>query len=112
MRKLIFMIVATALFTSCEKKEIELLEPTKTEQAAPGNEPNESNNFNNNKYWLLYKTGKYELYNRVTKTVGQYIIDDAERLLRMPATQWEIPAGAPYVFNFNTGLKFDKKLIK
>lgn len=118
MKNLLFTaIAATMFFAACSPTGVELAKPEAPKTEEPGKdtvkvEPNESNDFNNNKYWLLYKTGKYELYNRDSKKVGQFGIDEAERLLRMPSTVWEIPAGAPYVFNQVTGLKFDKKLIK
>jgi hypothetical protein len=117
MKRMLFTaIAATMLFASCEPNGVELSKPEEPKKEVPGNagkvEPNESNNFNDNKYWLLYKTGKYELYNRDLKTTGQYLIDEAERLLRTPGTKWEIPAGAPYLFSQDNGLKFEKKMIK
>lgn len=108
------ILVATLLVAACSPTEIELLEPEPTEQ--PGDttqkEPTEANDFNNNKYWLLYKKGLFELYNSETKDLGQFRIDEAERLLRMPSTVWQIPEGAPYVFSMGVGLSFNKKLIK
>jgi hypothetical protein len=115
MRKVFLtMIAATMFFASCSPSDIELAEPdaksgqTETSKVVS----NEANNFNNNKYWLLYKGGKYELYNRETKATEQMLIDDAERLLRMPSTPWQMPAGSPYVFSSVHGLKIDKSLMK
>lgn len=114
MRKLILVLATALTVVACSPTEIELLQPEPTE--TPGDtipkEPTETNNFNNNKYWILYKDGKFELYNSETKAFGQFKIDDAERLLRMPATVWSIPSGAPYVFSSINGLLFDKRLLK
>lgn len=114
MRNLFLILAATLLVAACSPTEIELVEPEPTEQ--PGdttqNTPDETNDFNNNKYWLLYKQGLYELHNTETNEFGQFRIDEAERLLRMPSTVWEIPEGAPYTFLMNVGLSFNKKLIK
>jgi protein involved in sex pheromone biosynthesis len=118
MKKLLFTaIAATMFFAACSPTGVELAKPETPKTEEPQKdpvkvEPSEANDYNNNKYWLLYKTGKYELYNRETKKVGQFLIDDAERLLRMPGTVWEIEPGAPYVFSFGVGLGFNKNLIK
>lgn len=118
MKRLLFTaIAATMFFAACSPTDVELATPEKATTEEPAKdtvkvEPNEANNFNNNKYWLLYKTGKYELYNQDSKETGQFSIDEAERLLRMPGTKWVIPAGAPYVFDHVSGLKFEKKIIK
>lgn len=120
MKNLIILFAAILFISSCSPTEIESLQPDdpKTDttknpgSTTGGKELNEGNDFGNNKYWLLYKTGKFELYNTEKKETGQFDVDNAERLLRMPGTVWQIPEGAPYVFDQQNGLRFDKRLIK
>lgn len=116
MKKYLFIIAAILMFAACSPTEVEMIEPETPEatnpDGSPADEPSEANNFNNNHYWLVYKEGKFELLNSKTKERGQFKVDEAERLLRMPNTDWTIPTDAPYLFSQANGLRFERRLIK
>lgn len=131
MKNLVLVIAATMMFAACSPTEVELVKPQlpnivkpTPDPVKPGDQPgsgqvdnptedpSEFNDFNNNRFWIMYKNGKYELLNKETDKREQFDITTTERLLRMPGTVWEIPADAPYIFSFESGLRFDRTQIK
>lgn len=63
----------------------------------------------NYEYYLdLFNSGKWELEIIETGETEIGIIDWAEMNLRNPEHLYRIPDGAPYEFDFNTGLSFIK----
>jgi len=57
-------------------------------------------------YWCLSRIKQlYELENIATNERQQFDINNAERLLRNPNSEWKIPNDAPYYMNFNSGLR-------
>lgn len=57
---------------------------------------------------LYYIEKTFELENINTKERKNFNVNDAERMLRNPNPEWEIPHGVPYNMNLVSGLQIVK----
>lgn len=91
---------------ACEKAEIE---PKEDENGQNVEQNDTTTQFPNYEYYLdLYNVGEWEL--EIVES-GEHeigLIDWAERNLRNPDNVYKIPNDAPYMFDYNTGLRFIK----
>lgn len=109
--KKLFLILAVALsVTACSKDELPTPEP---QQGAlvDRSKPTEANDFNNNRFWIMYRTQKeFELRQAGSASKKVFLKPLADKELNSKA--YYIAEDAPYKFSAEKGIEIDFEKLR
>lgn len=108
MKKLLLIAAVAILATACTKDDDYFLAYPKTPVVT--GVPSESNNFNQNKYFILFKDGRFLIEHGQTHIAKDFFHTEAEALIR--DSIYIIPADAPYTYKPEEGLRFQKGMLR
>lgn len=108
MKKLLLFAAVAILATACTKDDDYF--PVEPETPVVTEVPSESNNFNQNKYFILFKEGRFLIKHAQTHVAKDFFHTEAEALIR--DSIYVIPADAPYTYKPEEGLRFQKEMLR
>lgn len=108
MKKLLLIAAVAILATACTKDDDYF--PAEPKTPIVTEVPSESNNFNQNKYFILFKEGRFLIEHGQTHATKDFFHTEAEALVR--DSIYVIPAGAPYTYKPEEGLRFQKEMLR